>query len=111
MNKLNLNNINFDSLIDFFIALNDLKLWPNKILLLAYFIVFAVGLISNLIVIYFVLFYKRMQSMTNKFITNLAVADLMVIFICIPYTASRYLSYEWSLGFFFCKFTVFVQGK
>ena len=86
------------------------KLWPNKILIIVYLIVFIVGLFGNIIVIYFVLYYKRMQSMTNKFITNLALADLLVIFICIPDEVTRLLETQWKYEKIFCMITNFSQG-
>jgi neuropeptide FF receptor 2 len=57
------------------------------------------------------LIIKRMQSMTNKFITNLAVADLAVIFICVPVTVSRLIFKQWVLGPFLCRISSFVQGN
>ena len=87
-----------------------IDLWPDKFLICIYIIIFIVGLIGNFLVIYFVIFYKRMQSMTNKFITNLAVADLAVILICVPVTVSRLVYKQWVLGEFLCRFSSFVQG-
>jgi hypothetical protein len=87
-----------------------IDLWPDKFLICIYIIIFVVGLIGNFLVIYFVLFYKRMQSMTNKFITNLAVADLAVILVCVPVTVSRLIYKQWVLGEFLCRFSSFVQG-
>jgi hypothetical protein len=89
----------------------SLDLWPNLIFICIYVVLFFVGLISNFIVIYFVLVYKRMQTMTNKFITNLSLADLLVTFICIPVTASRYMSNDWLLGEIMCRISSFIQGK
>ena len=86
------------------------ELWLNRVLLVIYLIIFVVGLTGNFIVIYFVLFYKRMQTMTNNFITNLAVADLLVIFICVPITASRLLYDSWIFGRFMCRISGFAQG-
>ena len=89
----------------------SIKIWPNKILIFVYIVIFIVGLISNSIVICFVLFYKRMQSMTNKYITNLAFADLLVIFICIPDEVARLMETQWKYEKFFCKITHFSQGN
>jgi hypothetical protein len=86
------------------------QLWANKILIFIYSSVFLVGLVGNFIVIYFVLVYKRMQTMTNKFITNLALADLLVIFICIPVTVSHLVFNQWMLGKYMCRFSSFAQG-
>lgn len=52
----------------------------------AYFIVFFVGLIGNLLVIAVVYRSPRMRTVTNFFIVNLAVADILVISFCLPAT-------------------------
>lgn len=52
----------------------------------AYIIVFIVGLIGNSFVIAVVLRSPRMRTVTNFFIVNLAVADILVIVFCLPAT-------------------------
>lgn len=52
----------------------------------AYVIVFLVGLIGNSFVIAVVLRSPRMRTVTNFFIVNLAVADILVIVFCLPAT-------------------------
>lgn len=84
--------------------------WVDIFYIVIYSIIFITGFFGNFIVIYFVLVYKRMQTMTNKFITNLAISDLLVIFICIPVTVSRYVTKEWVFGEFMCRFSSFAQG-
>lgn len=53
---------------------------------IAYVIVFLVGLIGNSFVIAVVLRSPRMRTVTNYFIVNLAVADILVIVFCLPAT-------------------------
>lgn len=53
---------------------------------IAYFIVFIVGLIGNCFVIAVVYRSPRMRTVTNFFIVNLAVADILVIVFCLPAT-------------------------
>ncbi|CAF0943700.1 unnamed protein product [Brachionus calyciflorus] len=104
----NSTNLTLDSSSLNFDQLN--KRWVDIFFIIIYVLIFLIGLFGNFIVIYFVLVYKRMQTMTNKFITNLAVSDLLVIFICIPVTASRYITKEWVFGEFMCRFSSFAQG-
>lgn len=52
----------------------------------AYIIVFVVGLIGNCFVIAVVYRSPRMRTVTNFFIVNLAVADVLVIVFCLPAT-------------------------
>lgn len=52
----------------------------------AYLLVFAVGLVGNFFVIAVVFRSPRMRTVTNFFIVNLAVADILVIIFCLPAT-------------------------
>ena len=52
----------------------------------AYIVVFAVGLVGNCFVIAVVYRSPRMRTVTNFFIVNLAVADILVIVFCLPAT-------------------------
>lgn len=52
----------------------------------AYVIVFVVGLVGNSFVIAVVYRSPRMRTVTNFFIVNLAVADVLVIVFCLPAT-------------------------
>lgn len=52
----------------------------------AYMLVFLVGLVGNCFVIAVVYRSPRMRTVTNFFIVNLAVADILVICFCLPAT-------------------------
>lgn len=52
----------------------------------AYFLVFAVGIVGNFFVIAVVFRSPRMRTVTNFFIVNLAIADILVIVFCLPAT-------------------------
>lgn len=76
-----------------------------------YVVLFVLGLVSNFLVIYFVIVNKRVKSMTNKLIINLSLADLLVVLVCIPVTAtSEFYFDQWELGRGLCYTTSFVQG-
>lgn len=45
-----------------------------------------------------------MRSTTNILILNLAIADLLFVVFCIPFTASDYIYEDWQFGNFWCKF-------
>jgi hypothetical protein len=53
---------------------------------LAYGVVFALGVIGNGLVVCVVFRTPSMNTVTNYFIVNLAVADLMVALCCLPIT-------------------------
>jgi hypothetical protein len=52
----------------------------------AYLLVFAVGLVGNYIIIAVVYRTPRMRNVANFFIVNLAVADILMIIICLSAT-------------------------
>lgn len=52
----------------------------------AYLVVFVVGLVGNCFVIAVVYRSPRMRTVTNFFIVNLALADILVIVFCLPAT-------------------------
>lgn len=53
---------------------------------IAYMLVFVIGLIGNSFVIAVVYRSPRMRTVTNFFIVNLAIADVLVIVFCLPAT-------------------------
>ena len=63
-----------------------------------------VGILGNTLVIYVVLTSKKMRrSVTNLFILNLALADLLIMLIGVPEIVQFILNRGWLLGEFFCK--------
>uniref|UniRef100_A0A182UHR5 G-protein coupled receptors family 1 profile domain-containing protein n=2 Tax=Anopheles melas TaxID=34690 RepID=A0A182UHR5_9DIPT len=56
------------------------------LLTVAYALVFILGLLGNISVVIVVKKSTMMRSPTNRFIVNLAYADLLVNFLCLPFT-------------------------
>lgn len=56
------------------------------LLSVAYALIFIVGLLGNISVVIVVKKSTMMRSPTNRFIVNLAYADLLVNFLCLPFT-------------------------
>ncbi|XP_025420333.1 neuropeptide SIFamide receptor-like isoform X2 [Sipha flava] len=78
---------------------------------IAYSAVFLVGFVGNTSVVLVVYKNVRMQSSpTNIFIVNLAVADLLVIVVCVPFTLIGSITQEWHLGLVICKLVPYFQG-
>ena len=62
-------------------------------------IVVLVGFIGNLLVVLVVTFNKQMRNTTNLLIMNLAVADLLFIVFCVPFSATAYaFPHNWPFG-------------
>ncbi|CAK1545042.1 unnamed protein product [Leptosia nina] len=67
-----------------------------------YAIVCVVGLLGNTLVIYVVLRYSKMQTVTNMYIVNLAIADECFL-IGIPFLIITMSRGAWPFGRFMCK--------
>ena len=69
-----------------------------------YCIVFVISSIGNVVVIMVVSRKRRMQTVTNWLIVNLAIADLAVTLICIPVEIPLILNRNtWLYGKAFCR--------
>lgn len=58
----------------------------STIYCVAYTIVFVMGIIGNSCVVAVVVRSPRMRTVTNYFIVNLALADILVLLFCLPGT-------------------------
>ncbi|XP_034840497.1 somatostatin receptor type 2 [Maniola hyperantus] len=67
-----------------------------------YALVCVVGLLGNTLVIYVVLRYSKMQTVTNMYIVNLAIADECFL-IGIPFLIVTMSVRSWPFGRFMCK--------
>jgi len=65
----------------------------------------VVGLVGNMLVVTVVVADGRrlMHGTTNVLITSLAVADLLFIVVCVPFTAAGYALPVWPFGDAWCK--------
>ncbi|XP_074519461.1 somatostatin receptor type 2-like [Halichoeres trimaculatus] len=67
-----------------------------------YFTVCAVGLCGNSLVIYVILRYAKMKTVTNIYILNLAVADVLCM-MSLPFIALQLALVHWPFGEVLCK--------
>ena len=49
-----------------------------------YILIFVTGVIGNLLVVYVLFKEKELKNFTNFLLANLSIADLMVLFTCVP---------------------------
>lgn len=66
-------------------------------------LIVVVGLFGNALVVLVVAVNQQMRSTTNFLIINLAVADLLFIVFCVPFTATDYVLPFWPFGEIWCK--------
>ncbi|KAF2893750.1 hypothetical protein ILUMI_12423 [Ignelater luminosus] len=75
-----------------------------------YSVIFVVAMIGNGIICYIVVSSPRMRSVTNYFIMNLAVGDILITIFCVPFTSVSYLQQYWSFGAFLCPVVNYSQA-
>ena len=82
----------------------------TAILVSLYTIVFVLGLVGNVLVIYIFTENRKMRTVTNSFLVNLAICDLMVVCMCMPFSVAFEIYANWIYGDAMCKIVTFVQG-
>ncbi|CAB3399848.1 unnamed protein product [Caenorhabditis bovis] len=80
------------------------------VLFLLYITVFVVAVTGNFLVVYVVMTNKKMQTVTNIFITNLAVSDIMVNFTSLWLTPMYTYIGHWIFGGGLCHGLPLFQG-
>lgn len=75
----------------------------SRIVAIFFGLIGITGLLGNALVVLVVLSNPLMRSTTNLLIINLAVADLLFVIFCIPFTATDYVVSSWPFGDLWCK--------
>ena len=65
----------------------------------------VVGILTNLSVCWVVVRNSQARTARNLFIINMAVSDLTVCFITMPFTMERILRVDWPYGVALCRLT------
>ncbi|KAH0567011.1 orexin receptor type 1-like isoform X1 [Cotesia glomerata] len=97
---------------DYLDYLTDLMTTPSIydcILIFMHVTVFVGGILGNLLVCLAVYRNRSMRTVTNYFLVNLAVADLMVLIFCLPSTVIWDVSETWLFGEIACKIIPYLQ--
>lgn len=72
------------------------------VLLVCYLLICALGLVGNALVIYVVLMFAKMKTVTNMYILNLALSDVLFLTI-LPIMGTTAVLKHWVFGFAMCK--------
>lgn len=76
-----------------------------------YIVIFIIGVTGNLLVIYVLMKEKELRNFTNYLLANLSLADLMVLFTCVPSGLHDLFAKErWYLGKIMCYSIAFVEN-
>ncbi|XP_014255151.1 RYamide receptor [Cimex lectularius] len=75
-----------------------------------YIVIFVIALCGNGLVCYVVQSSPRMRTVTNFFIGNLAVGDIFMALLCVPFSCVPNLLQYWPFGLQFCRLVSYSQA-
>ena len=78
------------------------------IYIMAFVVMVVVSSGGNIIVIWIVVAHKRMRTVTNYFLVNLAMADALISILNTLFNFVYMLYSDWPFGRNYCKFTQFI---
>ena len=85
-------------------------LYVTVVIVLMYTLIIIVSLGGNILVCYIILSRAAMRTVTNLFLLNLAISDIMKAVICNPFTfVANLILLWWPFGEFMCPFVTYVQ--
>ena len=76
-----------------------------------YSIIFILSVTGNSLVILTLMQNRRMRTVTNVFLLNLAVSDLLLAVFCMPFTLIPTLMRDFIFGHFMCIMIRYIQGN
>lgn len=75
-----------------------------------YSVIFLLAVVGNFLVILTLVHNKRMRTVTNLFLLNLAISDLLLGIFCMPFTLVGMLLRDFIFGEWMCKLLPYLQG-
>ncbi|XP_063623189.1 prolactin-releasing peptide receptor-like [Cydia splendana] len=75
-----------------------------------YAIIFILGVFGNVLVCFVVFRNRAMQTVTNLFITNLALSDILLCIFAVPLTPMYTFLGRWVFGRLLCHLMPYAQG-
>lgn len=77
----------------------------------SYSMILLFAVLGNLLVISTLVQNRRMRTITNVFLLNLAISDMLLGVLCMPVTLVGTLLRNFIFGEFLCKLFQFSQGE
>lgn len=75
-----------------------------------YATIFILGIFGNVLVCFVVFRNRAMQTVTNLFITNLALSDILLCVLAVPFTPLYTFLRRWVFGTALCHLVPYAQG-
>ncbi|VVC26228.1 Neuropeptide Y receptor family,G protein-coupled receptor, rhodopsin-like,GPCR, rhodopsin-like, 7TM [Cinara cedri] len=82
----------------------------ETLLIIMYLSLMIIGLTANLMVIYVVARRAQMHTSRNLYIVNLAISDMTLCLVCMPFTLTALIRNHWTMGILVCKLVPLLQG-
>ncbi|GFN77825.1 cholecystokinin receptor type a [Plakobranchus ocellatus] len=82
-----------------------------KLQIPAYALIFLLSVVGNILVIVTVVQNKKMRSVTNVFLLNLSVSDLLLAVFCMPFTLVPIYLRNFIFGEVMCIAVRYMQGS
>jgi hypothetical protein len=76
-----------------------------------YSAIFLLAVLGNVLVILTLVQNQGMRTITNLFLLNLAISDLLVGVLCMPFTLVGIVLKDFVFGAILCKLIPYLQGK
>ena len=83
----------------------------GKVQIPLYSTIFLLAVIGNSLVILTLVQNKRMRTITNVYLLNLAVSDIFIGVFCMPFTLVGTLLRDFIFGEFMCRLLPYLQGN
>ncbi|XP_075301490.1 C-C chemokine receptor type 6 [Opisthocomus hoazin] len=82
----------------------EVRHFTKTFLPVAYSLICIIGLVGNIFVVMTFALYERTKSMTDVYLFNMAIADILFV-LTLPLWAVNYAADRWIFGDFICKMT------
>lgn len=76
-----------------------------------YSLIFLLAIVGNVLVIVVLVQNKKMRTITNVFLVNLSVSDLLLAVFCMPFTLIPTLMQDFVFGMAMCVLIRYMQGQ
>lgn len=97
--------------IEFIGEIKEVPAWEMGVKITIGVSIELVAIVGNLLIIIIIAQSPKMRNVTNYYILNLAISDLLVGLFAIWIHLVDDLTQGWVLGSFLCKFNPFMQSK
>ncbi|XP_066254177.1 cholecystokinin receptor type A-like [Euwallacea similis] len=84
--------------------------FESQLMIPLYIIIFILSIVGNTLVLLTLVRNKRMRTVTNVYLLNLAVADLLLGMFCIPFTLVGQVLRKFIFGEAMCKLIPYFQA-